>query len=720
MKKILSKVLIITVFVYSIFVYQAKADEGMWIPILLEKYTIEDMQKKGFKLTAEDIYSINKACMKDGIVIFGRGCTGELISDQGLLITNHHCGFGQIQSHSSVEHDYLTDGFWAMSQKEELANPGLTVTFLVRMEDVTDRVFNNIDSSMTDQQRTSKIKVAINQIQIEESAGTHYEAEVNSFYSGNQYYLFIYEIYKDIRLVGAPPSAIGKFGGDTDNWMWPRHTGDFSLFRIYADKENKPAEYNDENVPYKPKYHFAISLDGVKKGDFTMVFGYPGRTQQFLTSYAVKQLIEKVNPSKIAVRDKILNIMKSDMEADPAIRIQYASKAASVANSWKKWIGENRGLIRLDAVEKKQELEKQFQNWANADEDRKNAYGDLLSKYEDLYKSLEPYQLTIDYTHETFFALDIIDLVGNFSNIDNLEGDVLKDRLQTLGTSAKLFFRDYNLSTDKKLFATLLTMYYENVDKSFHPEIFTEIEKKFKGDFNKYADYAYSKSIFVNENKTLDFIKNYSDKSEKVLLSDPFHKLYESIVDLYTMKLLGEWRSINSEIENLNRLYIKALMEMQNDKIFYPDANFTMRITYGKIDDYIPMDAVKYNYYTTLSGIIEKDNPEIYDYDVPEKLRELYDKKDYGIYGVNDTMYVCFTGTNHTTGGNSGSPVLNANGQLIGVNFDRNWEGTMSDIMYDPDMCRNISLDIRYALFIIDKMAGARHLIDEMTIVRSE
>lgn len=712
--------LILTVLLSVVLFNFLKADEGMWIPILLEKYTIEDMQKKGFKLTAEDIYSINKACMKDGIVIFGGGCTGELISDKGLLITNHHCGFGQIQSHSTVEHDYLTDGFWAMSQKEELSNPGLTVSFLVRMEDVTEKVFADIDSSMNELQRAAKIKSAINKIQLEGSAGTGYEAEVNSFYSGNQYYLFIYEIYKDVRLVGAPPSAIGKFGGDTDNWMWPRHTGDFSLFRIYADKDNKPAEYNPENVPYKPKYHFAISLDGVKKGDFTMVFGYPGRTQQFLTSFAVKQLVEKINPARIGVRDKILNIMKADMESDPAIRIQYASKAAGVANAWKKWIGENKGLIRLDAVTKKQQLEEKFQLWADSDNLRQKEYGKILPEFKSLYEKLEPYQATLDYTHETFFALDISELIGYFNNLSSLEGEALSERLKVLDSSAGKFFRDYNVSTDKKMFVALLELYYKNVSPEYHPATFSEIQIKFKGDFNKYADYVYSKSIFVNENKILKFIKSYSEKSEKIISADPYFILYDEIVDIYRGKVVNKWREVNQEIENLNRIYIKALMEMQTDKIFYPDANFTMRITYGKVADYNPMDAVKYKHYTTLDGIIEKDNPEIYDYDVPDKLRELYDKKDYGIYGVNDTMYVCFTGTNHTTGGNSGSPVLNADGQLIGVNFDRNWEGTMSDVMYDPDMCRNITLDIRYALFLIDKLAGAKHLIDEMTIVRSQ
>ncbi len=715
MNKYIIKILIVLLVLTSNL---TKADEGMWIPLLLKKYNIEDMQKKGFRLTAEDIYSINKACMKDAVVIFGRGCTGEIISDKGLLITNHHCGYGQIQSHSTLEHDYLTDGFWAMKQEDELVNEGLTVTFLVRIEDVTKKVLAGVEDNMAENQRQAIIKKAILKLQTENSENNRYDIKIKPFYYGNEYYMFVYEIYKDIRLVGTPPSAIGKFGGDTDNWMWPRHTGDFSLFRIYADKNNKPAEYSPDNVPFKPKYHFPISLKGVKKGDFTMVFGYPGSTEQHLTSYAVRQIMEMSNPNKIEVRQKKLDIMKSFMDEDPEIRIQYSSVYAHVANYWKKWIGENNGLKRLNAVERKIELEKQFQDWANATPERKKLYGNLLPEYKRLYNEIKPLQKHLDYFYEIPFYLDILKIVSNVARLQSNTNEPMEKRKENAKNAVKAVFKNYNTDVDKKLFAELLKLYYQKTDKEFQPGFYNTVEKKYKGDFYKYTDYVFNKSIFGNKDKLFDFIDNFSDKSIKKLQADPVFIINDQFIDIYIEKIFNNYRTLYMQIESLHRLYVRGLKEMQHNKIFYPDANFTMRVAYGNVDDYFPKDAVHYRYFTTLKGIMEKDNPEIYDYKVPEKLKDLYKTKDYGQYGVNDTMYVCFTASNHTTGGNSGSPVINANGELIGINFDRNWEGTMSDIMYDPDMCRNISLDIRYALFIIDKFAGAKHIIDELNLIR--
>jgi len=710
---------IVIAVIVSLSIGHLFADEGMWIPLLLKKYNIEDMQKKGFKLTADDIYNVNKACMKDGIVIFGRGCTAELISDKGLILTNHHCGYGQIQKHSSLENDYLTDGFWAMNNDEELSNPGLTVTFLVSMEDVTEKVLKDVTDELDDGERSANISEAIASIKEEAGKENNYKIEVKPFYYGNEYYMFVYETYKDVRLVGAPPSAIGKFGGDTDNWMWPRHTGDFSLFRIYADKDNKPAEYSKDNVPYKPKFHFPISLNGVKKGDFTMVFGYPGSTQQYLTSFAVSQLINTVNPKRIEVRQKKLDIIKADMETSPKVRIQYSSKAAGIANAWKKWIGENRGLKRLDAINKKIALESRFQEWANSDDTRKKEYGEILNEYKNLYADFEKYQIAINYTHEALFSLDIMEVASSLYRLKDTEVEEQAARIEALKRKNKNFFKDYNFDTDKKLYKAMVELYKDNVDVEYHPIEFENIDKKFKGNVELYVNSVYEKSFFADEKKVEAFLDSYSEKSIKTLEKDPIFNLYQSIAELYVQKILYQWRSINSNIEKLNRIYVKGLREMQTDKLFYPDANFTMRIAYGKVDDYFPADGVKYTHFTTLEGIMEKDNPEIYDYDVPDKLRELYKNKDYGRYGVNSTMPVCFTATNHTTGGNSGSPVINGRGEIVGLNFDRNWEGTMSDIMYDPDMCRNISLDVRYALFLIDKLAGAKHLIEEMTLVKT-
>jgi len=700
-----------------------RADEGMWIPLLLKKYNIKDMQAKGFKLTAEDIYSINKASMKDAVMIFGGGCTAELISDQGLIITNHHCGFGAIQSHSSLEHDYLTNGFWAMSKKEELTNSGLTVTFLERMADVTKEVLKNVTDNMTEKERQREIYKQIRIIEASNTSNGKFKTKVKPFFYGNQYYLFVTKVYKDVRLVGAPPSAIGKFGGDTDNWMWPRHTGDFSVFRIYADKNNEPATYSENNVPFKPKKHFPISLKGVKKGDFTMVFGYPGSTEEYLTSFAVKMISEVENPHQIKIRQAKIDIMKKYMNADPAVRIKYASKYASVSNYWKKWIGENRGLKKLNAVQKKQGFEKAISEWMGKDNARNKKYGNLLNKYENLYKKLTPNKLAQDYFYEAFYRLDISRLVSPYRRLAGLKSDttqeVIDRAIDFLKKRVDGNFKDYHKPLDKEMFEKILAIYYKNMDKKYYPSEFAFVEKKFKSDFQKYGDYIYKKSIFTDKARLNKFLDSYKHKSSvKKLKKDPVYRLFTSFIDVYIDKVQKPVSHTNLELDSLNRIWMQAIMEFREGQKLYPDANFTLRVTYGKVDTYLPRDGVKYLHYTTLDGIMEKDNPDIYDYKVPEKLKELYKNKDYGQYAEDGKVHVCFTASNHTSGGNSGSPIINGEGHLLGINFDRNWEGTMSDIMYDPDQCRNISIDIRYALFIIDKFAGAGYLLDEMTLIK--
>ncbi len=712
----------LSILILSTFVLQAH--EGMWIPMLLKKYNIADMQKKGFKLTAEDIYSINKASMKDAVMIFGGGCTGELISDRGLIITNHHCGYSSIQSHSSLEHDYLTNGFWAMSDEEELPNEGLTVTFLMRMEDVTEQVLKGVTDEMTEDERNKLIKEHITALKEKAGENNNYQIKVKPFFYGNQYFLFVENVFKDIRLVGAPPSAIGKFGGDTDNWMWPRHTGDFSLFRIYADKNNQPAEYSEDNVPYKPIKHFPVSLKGVKKGDFTLVFGYPGRTEEYLTSYAVDMIQNKINPERIKIRQSIIDIMSKDMEKDPAVRIKYASKYARVSNYWKKWIGENRGLKRLNAVEKKQATEKQLTEWIEGSKDRIAKYGSLLPTYKNIYTDYASYKLAEEYFYEAIWRTESVKFTSKLAGLLQKGNNFTDKDIESVKKYAKKFFKNYNKATDVKIFKSLVYLYYENAGKDFQPEIFAFLKPlnhfgiDDKTAFDLFTDVYFSKTFYLDEDKFNDFIEKYSygSETEEKIKETPGYNFFYDFVNVYYTKILVNTAKYTNQIDSLNRLYMRALTEADTSKVFYPDANFTLRVAYGNVDTYEPKDGVEYEYYTTLKGVIEKDNPDIYDYKVPARLKELYEKKDYGNYGENGKMHVCFIASNHTTGGNSGSPVINANGELIGVNFDRNWEGTMSDIMYDPEMCRNITLDIRYALFIIDKFAGDTRLVDEMTI----
>ncbi|MCE3279962.1 MAG: serine protease [Bacteroidetes bacterium] len=701
----------------------SKADEGMWLPLLLKSLNEADMQSKGLKLTAEDIYSVNKSSLKDAVVHFGGGCTGEIISDKGLLLTNHHCGYGQIQAHSTVANDLLTNGFWAMNQSEELPNPGLTVTFIVRMEDVTSKVLASVSDGMSDGERDKKISEAITAITKEATAGSKFGAFIRPFYYGNEYYMFLTETFRDIRLVGAPPSSIGKFGGDTDNWMWPRHTGDFSMFRIYANKNNEPADYSKENVPYKPKYVIPVSLKGAEQNDFTMVYGFPGRTTEYLSSFAVDMIMNESDPAKVKIRETRLRILDENMKANDNVRIQYSAKYASLANYWKKWAGEINGLKKLDAINKKKAFEKEFLQKVSADNSAKEKYGNLFSDFEKNYTQFRMLNKQRDYYSEAMLGIEAVNYALTFNEtVDAIAGgkkasDLAKN-IDKLKADLPAFFKDFDAATDERICAAMLKMISEDLDKSQQADIFEEISKKYKGDFSKYAKEVYSKTMFTSKEKMTQVL-NDLDKSYKKIVKDPIYKLMRSGYLKYFNDVRSKYNDTDSRIMTLNRTYMKAMRELVTSKKYYPDANSTLRVAYGKVSGYNPKDGVFYNYYTTLNGLMEKENPLVDEFIVSPKLKELYQKKDYGQYAdKNGELRVAFCASNHTTGGNSGSPVFNGEGHLIGTNFDRNWEGTMSDIMYNPDQVRNIVLDVRYTLFVIDKYAGAGYLLNEMKIVK--
>ena len=719
------------------FSAQLHADEGMWIPMLLQQNEAE-MQRMGLQLTAEDIYSLNHSSIKDAVVIFGGGCTGEVVSEQGLVLTNHHCGYNAIQYHSSVEHDYLTDGFWAGSFEEELPCPSLEVRFLKEIVDVTSPVLQGLDQNIPEQTRKDSVQVRSSRLS-EPYQKEGYETRVVPFYYGNQYYLFVYEVYQDIRLVGTPPSNIGKFGGDTDNWMWPRHTGDFSVFRIYADSANRPAPYSASNRPYVPKHHLTIDLRGYQEGDFTFVVGYPGSTQEYISSYAVRLIENLIDPMRISARTECLDIIKAAMDRDSKTRIQYSAKAAGIANGWKKWQGEVKGLKRLNVVGSKQDYETVFQDWCSGNSGK--AYAGVLPALKEAYQKLEPYQTLQIVFQEHVLAPEAVSFAYSFGTLHDVAAGIDTSRsltsvLEACREKAELFFKDYDPAVDRAIFERLAFMVNEDGTR-------TQVIDFDGTTLKKQLDWFYGKSIFTSQERMAKFLDGFKPSSYKALERDPLFKYANVVYGQYFNQTAPFIRMFNAQIDSLQRLYMEGQMRLkesgdfasleqiglQNDiplsnvgsERLYPDANFTMRVAYGQVKGFKPADAVEYAPYTTLTGIMEKEDPDIYDYVVEAKLKDLYARKDYGPYANElGEMPVAFVGTNHTTGGNSGSPVLNGDGNLIGINFDRNWEGTMSDVRYDPDMCRNIMLDIRYCLFVIDKFAGAQRLIDEMDIIKPD
>ena len=684
----------------------ARADEGMWLPSLISQ-RIVDMQEKGFRLDADDIYSINQASLKDAVVLFGRGCTGELISPEGLLLTNHHCGYGQIQQHSSVEHDYLKDGFWAMNRSEELPNKGLTVSFLERMDDVTAQVLSGYTPDMTEDQRVELVKKN-SQALIDEAAkeGKGLRATVEALYYGNQYFLFLYREYADVRLVGAPPSSIGKFGGDTDNWMWPRHTGDFSMFRIYADKDNNPAPYSKDNVPYRPKKYFHISTKGVQEGDFTFIYGFPGRTQEYIHSEGVRYIEEIGDPHKIHLRTLRLDIMNKHQSESQKVRIQYSSKNAGVSNAWKKWQGEVKGIKKMKTVQTKQEFEKAFDKWAQGGE-----FDGVISKIASIYAELEPYQFATDYYTETVRTIEVANFAMSTARLFKQDGF---DKAKA-AELAETFYKDWYLPIDKESFIAVMKEYEKNVPADFKPIYYKEKFASY-GSIEAWAEDIFTNSIFIDQTK----VGALTSEDKETVMADPAVEFFNEFLKWYAADIQPVTTRLNQDLQLAYRDYMRGQMvycrTQRVPKAFYPDANLTLRVAYGHIKGYSPADGTYYLPSSTIKGIMEKDNPEIFDYNIPQRLRDIYAAKDYGRWAdASGEVPVCFIATNHTTGGNSGSPVINADGELIGLNFDRVWEGTMSDIVFDPEICRNIALDIRYVLFTIEKIGGAGYLLDEMT-----
>lgn len=671
---------------------------GMWIPSLLEGMNEDEMTSLGSKLTAKDIYDVNNSSLKDAIGHFNGGCTSEVISPKGLILTNHHCGFSQIQSHSSLENDYLKNGFWAMNFEDELPNNGLFVEFIVSIHDVSKEVLAAINEDMTEKEKQSTIDKNSNAILKNWTKETWQDVKVKSFYKGNQYFLFVTERFEDIRLVGAPPTSIGKFGSDTDNWVFPRHTGDFSLFRIYADANNRPAKYSENNQPYTPKHFLPISLDGVEEGDFTMIFGFPGRTNEYLPAVAIEHITKNYNPTNIAIREAALKVIDEKMKDDDEVRIKYASKQARIANAWKKWIGENLGIEKSNAVEKRRAFESTFTK-ALKEKGLEAKYGDILPEFNRLYKDFAPVNIKRRNFIEVFLVTnELMQMTLRTFQMEqaiNNDSSVFEKARESLIRRFKGIHKNYNVDVDKGVFISVMPFYTDHVDDSI-----------------------YNNTAFTNLDSALKLLQGTPEQVLKNINNDAAYKFAKPIIDEFYNTIDKEFQQKNEPIAALQTKYMTALMEALPNARYFPDANSTLRVTYGQVRGYSPKDAVYYNHVSYLDGVIEKYIPGDYEFDVPQKLRDLHASKDYGPYAdTNGKVPVCFLGTNHTTGGNSGSPAIDAHGNLVGLNFDRVWEGTMSDMNYDPEICRNIMVDLRYVLFIIDKYAGAKHLIDEMKLV---
>jgi hypothetical protein len=715
----LKRILIISLVALLFKATPAKADEGMWLPFQLHDVVFGKMQALGFNLTREQLFSFTESSLKDAIVSIG-GCTAEIISPKGLMLTNHHCATRQIQSHSSVGNDLLRDGFWAANLEEELPNPGMIARFLVRVEDVTQRVMASLDPDMSERDRIAMIRRISSEIEKEAVEDTHYQANVRPMFAGNEFFLFVFETFTDVRLVGVPPSSIGKYGGDTDNWMWPRHTGDFTLFRVYTGPDGKPANYSKDNIPLVPKHHLPISIKELKEGDFAMVLGYPGSTQRYLTSHGIEFNLSDMYPPRIEIRRRKLDIIEKAMATSDELRIQYSTRQSGISNYWKNFIGMSRALQRHNVAQTKRDSENRFMQWVNADASRKAEYGDLMNEYKAIYDGLR------GFNSQNFIYLETMpsgptnfNLANGFERLlDALKKKNNKEEIDNavlgLRNLVDRVFTNYNQEVEEQLWAAMFEEYHKRIPARNLPDIFQTIEKRYKNDFERFAADAFKRSIFSSAEKLNKFL----DKpSAKVLERDPIFVAAQSVRERNT-SISDQISDYQLRLAKAERLFVKGLREMDPDGLYYPDANSTMRLTYGTVGGYFPADAVYYDFITTIEGVMEKEDPTHHEFVVPEKLKELFENKDYAQYDKNGVMPVNFISNNDITGGNSGSPVINGDGHLIGLAFDGNWEAMSGDILFEKETQRCINVDSRYILFIIEKFAGAKHLIEEMTIIR--
>lgn len=710
----------ILLIVSILLLHTTHATEGMWVPSMIKQLVGDDMKAMGMKIDPTDLYAINQSSIKDAVVHFNGGCTSVLVSNQALLLTNHHCGYSRIQAHSSLENNYLKDGFWAMELDKELANPGMNASIIQEIRDVTDLLLGELSVNATEEDRKDHISKQSEKLVEQIKSETGYDAYVKPFYHGNQYLLFIVEVFTDIRLVGAPPSSIGKYGFDTDNWVWPRHTGDFSVFRIYANKENKPAEYSADNVPYQPRHFLPVNIQGVEEDDFTIVYGFPGTTENYITEAEVKNVLEVINPLRLKMREASLAVIDEAMRKDELTSIQYAAKQSRISNAYKKWIGQSKGLVRHRALEKKDSVESLFTKRIGQNKEWYEKYSSLIEEIAEVESDELPYMVSRNYFIEFYYmGPEVLRFTERFRELVRMSNDEsvsdkeiaawIEDAKSKLG-----YFKNYDVQVDKAIMKAQIGYFInDQPDADFLSTI-----KSDKQSLTEFVDYLYEKSAFVSEAGVLDLLNSYKRKKTKSITSDPAYALSERIAEHYYKNTRPALLGYVTKGDSLMRVWMHAQMEVLPERTYSPDANGTLRITFGKVEGYTPFDGAEYAYYTTLAGVMEKEDPTSEEFEVPAKLKELYETKDYGRYAHSTgEMRVCFVASNHTSGGNSGSPVIDANGNLIGLNFDRTWESTMSDIMFNPKICRNITVDIRYVLFIMDKYAGATHLVEEMSLV---
>jgi len=702
--------------------HQLRGDEGMWLPLLMDEIHWEDMRTKGLKISPEEIFSMNQASLKDAVIHFGGGCTGMLVSGEGLMFTNHHCAYSRIQGHSTVEQDYLTDGFWAKGRTEEIPNPGLTASILVRFEDVTDQVLALVTDKMNEQQRAATIKRAIKALVDEITAEGRYEATIRPLYYGNQFILVVTEVFRDVRLVGAPPSSIGKFGRDTDNWMWPRHNGDFAIFRIYANDNNEPADYNLDNVPYKPKRFFEISARGINEGDFTMVYGFPGRTEQYLPAQAIYNYQHHTYPTIVRIRDHELDVINYTMSLSDELRIQYTARQASIANGWKLYRGVIPGLKRFGVIERKEEEQAKMLSLLADAPEKQQQYRDILEGYTRLYEETLPYQLYNTHFNECFWRNPLFRFMFRAYRIPDADLSIAEARDHVEGITAGIasatpgLYKTLHMETEQKILAEMVALFIDGTPEENLPPVLAAAKKRHQGDYQQFVEDLFRKSIFGNETSARKFFEDWKRSSQRKLVRDPLFAFMHNIITHYLDEFHPALLAGNSRLDSLHRLNMQMLLEVHGTGQLYPDANATLRIAYGQIAGSYPRDAVHYHHQTHLDGVFAKSQTGNPDYLIPERLSQIANAESFIPYSSNGTMPVAFIANNHTTGGNSGSPVLNNKGELIGINFDRAWDGTMSDLNFEPSICRNISVDIRYLLFITDRFGEAKHLLEEMVI----